>query len=73
MKNFDEVCRSINWKKMEKARISVRSLSTDKKSLEYLVNFLEELSNSATEVHGIAYTKVHYKSMLQMVANQQKN
>lgn len=73
MKNFDQLCKSIDWKKMEKARISVRSLSTNKKTLAYLVEFLNALADSATDVHGVSHSEVHYRSMLSVKASKQKN
>lgn len=73
MKTFKDLCLSIDWKKMEKARITVKNLAKEKKSLIYLSEFLDELAESATDVYGIPSDLVHYKSMLQVRANQQKN
>ena len=58
-KNFDKLCRSINWKKMAKARQSVKALRNKKTAFDYLSKFLDELADVATETHRIPQNVVH--------------
>lgn len=76
MKNFDQLCRSIDWQKMEKARITVKNLAKETKSLVYLDKFLDSLTDSATEVHGMSLNVVHpsaIRAILATKAKKQKN
>lgn len=59
MKNFDQLCRSIDWQQMAKARISVKNLAQKKKSLKYLSDFLDHLSEIAVDVHGMKLSEVY--------------
>lgn len=58
-KNFDKLCRGINWKKMAKARQSVKALRNKKTAFDYLSKFLDELADVATETHRVPQNVVH--------------
>lgn len=76
MKNFDEVCRNIDWTAMEKARVSVRVLETQKPQLKYLSKFLQQLVDAAMDVHRINSNKVYPRAtrgVLAVKAKQNKN
>jgi hypothetical protein len=62
MKNFDKLCRGIDWSKMAKARISVKNLAEKKPSLKYLGDFLDALAESAVEVHNVKLSEVYPKA-----------
>jgi hypothetical protein len=76
MKNFEEVCKNIDWMAMEKARVSVKVLETQKPHLKYLSTFLEQLADAAVDVHGLNLNKVYpraTKGILTSKAKQNKN
>jgi hypothetical protein len=64
MENFDELCRSIDWDKMAKGRVSVKNLAQKKPSLKYIADFLDLLAETAVEVHRMPLGKVYPKSRL---------
>jgi hypothetical protein len=75
-KSFDELCRSIDWLAMEKARKTIKNLAKTRPTLRSLVVFMDALVDSATEVHGIHENKVYpsaVKAVLVTKAKQQKN
>lgn len=59
MKNFNEVCKSIDWLSMEKARVTIKNLEKTKPQLKYLSKFLDELADSAVDVHGVKMSEVY--------------
>lgn len=59
MKNFDQLCRSIDWSDMAKARITVKNLVEKKPQLRYLAVFLDALAETAVEVHGVNLSTVY--------------
>lgn len=76
MKNFDQLCRSIDWSDMAKARISVKNLVEKKPQLRYLAVFLDALSETAVEVHGVNLSTVYpsaLKAKLITTAKKQLN
>lgn len=59
MKNFEQLCRSIDWQKMAKGRIAIKNLAVKKPSLKYLAVFLDELAEVAVEKHGVKLSEVY--------------
>lgn len=75
-KTFDQLCRTIDWSDMAKARVTVKNLSAKKPVLRSLAVFLDALADSAVEVHGINMNVVYpsaIKAMLITKAKEQKN
>lgn len=62
MENFNDVCRSIDWYKLAKNRITIKSLLKKKPDLQYLVNILDQLSEVAIEKHGEKLSTIYPKS-----------
>lgn len=74
LKNFDKLCRGINWKKMAKARQSVKALRNKKTAFDYLSKFLDELADIATDTHRIPQNVVHPSGAnAKLVTNSLKN
>jgi len=64
MENYNKICRSIDWDKMAKGRISVKNLAAMKPSLKYIADFLDLLAESAVEIHGVPLSKVYPKARI---------
>jgi hypothetical protein len=76
MKNFDQLCRSIDWSDMSKARITVKNLVEKKPQLWYLAVWLDALAETAVEVHGVNLNTVYPRAItasLVTKAKQNKN
>lgn len=72
MKNFEQVCKSIDWMAMERARVSVRVLEQQKPHLKYLSKFLEQLADAAVDVHGLNLNKVYPRATKAILASKTK-
>ncbi len=73
MKNFEQVCRSIDWSDMARARVTVKNLAEKKPSLRYLAIFLDALAESAVEVHGVNLSTVYPNAVkARLIANAKK-
>ena len=68
MENFDQVCRSIDWDKLAKGRISVKNLAEKKPALKYIADLLDLITETAVEKHGVsiynAYPKGRVASLI---------
>jgi hypothetical protein len=76
MKNFNQLCKGIDWSDMAKARVTVKSLVEKKPQLRYLSNFLDALAESAVEEHGFKLNTVYpsaIKAMIIQKAKENKN
>lgn len=72
MENFNKICRSIDWDKMAKGRISVKNLAAKKPALKYIADFLDLLAESAVEVHGVPLSKVYPKAKIAGLISEHK-
>jgi len=72
-KTFDQVCRDIDWSKMEKSRVTVKNLVKEHPSLQYLEKFLEQIADSAVDVHGMPLSSIYPRAMLQCKAHSNRN
>jgi signal recognition particle subunit SEC65 len=72
MENFDNLCRSIDWDKMAKGRVSVKNLAQKKPSLRYIADFLDLLAETAVEVHHMPMSKIYPKSRLAGLVSEYK-
>jgi hypothetical protein len=59
MKTFNDICNEIDWLSMYKARITIKKLSKDNHKLKFLCKFLDDIADSAVEVHGIKESTVY--------------
>lgn len=64
VRNFDKVCRSIDWDKMAKGRISIKNLAAKKPTLKYISDFLDLIAETAVDVHGMPLSTVYPKARL---------
>jgi hypothetical protein len=71
MKTFEQICRNIDWNAMAKARISVKNLMEKKPQLKPLADFLDALSETAVEVHGVKLNTVYPNSIKAMLIDKQ--
>ena len=72
MKNFEQICKNIDWTAMEKARVSVRVLEEQKPHMKYLSKFLNQLADAAVDVHGLNLNKVYPKATMGVLAVKSK-
>lgn len=75
-KNFDQVCRNIDWSDMAAARRTIKNLAVKKSELKYLVKFLDELCDAAIDSHGVNLNTVYpssVKAILVVKAKKHKN
>jgi len=70
---FDQVCRNIDWGKMEKSRVTVKNLVKTNPSLQYLEKFLEQIADSAVDVHGMPLSSIYPRATLQVKAHGNRN
>jgi hypothetical protein len=59
MKDFNRVCKDVDWQKMAKSRIAVKNLAVKKPALKYLALFLDALAESAVDVHNVKLSEVY--------------
>lgn len=76
MENFDQVCRSIDWDKLASGRIAVKNLAAKKPELNYVVELLDLITETAVEKHGVSLYKAYPKARVASLitrAKQSKN
>jgi hypothetical protein len=71
-KTFTSICKSADWDKLAKARITVKNLAEKKESLKYLAMFLDALSESAVEAHGMRLSDVYPSARIAPLISKQK-
>ena len=75
-KTFEQLCRSIDWNDMARARVTVKNLMENKPQLKPLAVFLDALTECAVETHGVKLSVAYpnlIKSMLITKAKENKN
>lgn len=63
-KNFEEVCREINWPELSKQKQTLLKLKStltgkDKQNVEGILKLINELQDAATDVHGVKESEVY--------------
>lgn len=72
MENFDQLCRSIDWDKMAKGRVSVKNLAAKKPTLKYIADFLDLLAETAVEAHNVPLNRVYPKARISKLITEYK-